>query len=100
MKIRPSITTFLKQVTFGADGYANLISTREVILQDTRVKAGETLAIGGLIKDSEIKDISRIPFIGDLPIFGKLFTNKSLDHTKTELVILITPKLISDIANN
>lgn len=100
MRIRPSITTFLKEVTFGTSGYANLISTREVIIQDARVKAGETLAIAGLIKDTDIEKTGKIPFAGDLPIFGKLFRSKTLTHTKTELVILITPRIITDIANN
>jgi len=100
MRIRPSITTFLKEVTFGTSGYANLISTREVIIQDARVKAGETLAIAGLIKDSEIQSIGKIPYAADLPVFGNLFKNKIFDRKKTELVILITPKLISDVATN
>ena len=100
MKVRPSITTFLKNVTFGSDGYANLISTREVILQGTRVKSGETLAIAGLMKESDIEQISKLPFAADLPIFGKLFQNSTKDHTKSEIIILITPKIVGDIATN
>ena len=100
MKVRPSITTFLKNVTFGSNGYANLISTREVILQNTRVKSGETLAIAGLLKESDIQQISKLPLAGDLPIFGKLFRNSTTDHTKSEIIILITPKIIGDIATN
>jgi type II secretory pathway component GspD/PulD (secretin) len=100
MKVRPSITTFLKNVTFGTDGYANLISTREVILQGTRVKSGETLAIAGLLQESDIDQMSKLPFAGDLPIFGKLFQNNTKDHTKSEIIILITPKIVGDIATN
>lgn len=100
MRIRPSITTFLKEVTFGSSGYANLISTREVILQSTRIKSGETLAIAGLIKDSDIKKMSKLPFAGDLPIFGPIFRNTTTDHIKSEVVILITPRVVNDIAYN
>ncbi|EKE02685.1 MAG: hypothetical protein ACD_20C00346G0012 [uncultured bacterium] len=103
IKVRPSITTLKGRVDVGAPGdggYANLISTREVILQDARVKSGETLAIAGLIKETDIETISKIPFAGDLPVFGSLFRNKSMDHTKSELVILITPKIVDDIAYN
>ena len=100
MKVRPSITTFLKNVTFGSDGYANLISTREVILQATRVKSGETLAIAGLLKESDINQLSKLPYAADLPVFGKLFQNKTDDHTKSEIIILITPKIIGDNAVN
>lgn len=101
MRIRPSITSSLGKVLLGAteaDGFATLISTREVILQDARVKTGETLAIAGLIKDSEIQTIGRLPFVSDVPIFGKLFTNNETERVKTELVILITPRIINDVA--
>ncbi len=106
LKVRPSITTLLEEKEFGkkADGtysgFASLISTREVILQDTRIKAGETLAIAGLIKESEIVRMSKLPFAGDLPVFGKFFRNKTSTRPKTELVILITPKIISDVVYN
>ncbi len=101
MRIRPSITSSLGKVLLGAteaDGFATLISTREVILQDARVKTGETLAIAGLIKDSEIQKMGRLPFVSDVPIFGKLFTNNETERVKTELVILITPRIINDVA--
>lgn len=103
LRVRPSITTLKEKVIVGQPdqgGYANLISTREVILQDARIKSGETLAIAGLLKETDLKQISKIPFAGDLPIFGPLFRNTSIDHTKSELVILITPKIIDDIAYN
>ncbi|MFH0702078.1 MAG: secretin N-terminal domain-containing protein [bacterium] len=103
MKIRPSITTPLKKEYIGnpdMGAFATLISTREVILQDVRVKAGETLAIAGLIKESDISDLSKIPFAADLPVLGKLFRNKEASHKKTELIILITPRIIEDVANN
>jgi len=101
MRVRPSITSSLGKVLLGAtedDGFATLISTREVILQDARVKTGETLAIAGLIKDSEIQKIGRLPFVSDLPVFGKLFTNTETERVKSELVILITPRIINDVA--
>jgi type II secretory pathway component GspD/PulD (secretin) len=100
LRVRPSITTFLSEQTLGTNGYANLISTREVILQDARIKSGETLAIAGLLKETDIENISKIPFAGDLPVFGKLFRNKTQDHVKSEIVILITPKIVDDIAYN
>ena len=101
MRIRPSITSPLEKVTIGNQGdFVTLVSTREVLLQDVRVKAGETLAIGGLIKESELEKLGKVPYIGDLPIFGKLFKNKDFSREKNELVILITPKIIEDVATN
>lgn len=99
MRVRPSITTPLEKVTIG-DGFATLISTREVILQDARVKSGETLEIAGLIKDQDIQKFYKIPVASDLPIFGQLFTNRSIDKTKSDLIILIKPTIIDDVETN
>jgi len=107
MKIRPSITDPLPEVTVGdfLNGGAAVkitpVSTREVILQNVRIKSGETLAIAGLMKENNTEKIGKIPLVGDLPIIGKLFQNKEYSHNKTELMILITPKIIdeSPVAN-
>lgn len=55
--------------------------------------AGETLAIGGLMQDSVRQQINKLPFLGDLPIIGTLFRSRDFIHSKTELVILVTPYL-------
>lgn len=103
MRVRPSITTPLGEKEIGRNGEAGkitLVSTREVILQDVRVKAGETLSIAGLIKESDVEQIGKLPIAGDLPVFGPLFRNKTKTHSKSEIVILITPKIVSDMASN
>jgi len=107
MKIRPSITDPLPEVTVGdfLNGGAAVkitpVSTREVILQNVRIKSGETLAIAGLMKENNVEKIGKIPLVGDLPVIGKLFQNKEYTHNKTELMILITPKIVdeSPVAN-
>ncbi len=94
MKVRPSITTPLGEKPVGTFGaFVTPISTREVIIEDVRVKSGETLAIAGLIKESDVEKVGKVPVLGDLPLIGKLFTTKEYDRNKTELVILITPKI-------
>ncbi|OGI02170.1 MAG: hypothetical protein A2Y25_04840 [Candidatus Melainabacteria bacterium GWF2_37_15] len=104
MRIRPSITSALPEVLIGEYGQQDAairivpISTREVILQDVRVKSGETLAIAGLTKEKDTKKEGKVPLLADIPILGKLFTNNEFDHEKNELIILITPTIIDDIA--
>lgn len=56
-----------------------------------RVKNGETLIIGGLLKDEEIETLTKIPFLSKLPIVGKLFSDKSSSKKNTEIVILLRP---------
>lgn len=55
--------------------------------------AGQTLAIAGLIQDSVRQQINKFPGLGDIPILGALFRSRDFIHTKTELVILVTPYL-------
>lgn len=105
MRVRPSITNSLPEISIGdfqvggtpaAAIKVTPISTREVILQDVRVKSGETLAIAGLIKENDVEVVGKIPFAGDIPMIGKFFQNKTYEHNKTELIILITPKIVDE----
>ncbi len=69
------------------------ITTREA---DTtlRVKEGETVVLGGLIKQQDDRTKSKIPLLGDLPIIGLLFSDRSKDQSQTELAVFITPKIM------
>jgi type IV pilus assembly protein PilQ len=104
-------TTLRVTPSINADGYITLnihpevssvsslldagprITTREA---DTtvRVKEGETIVIGGLIKQEDNRTRSKIPILGDIPILGYLFGNRSKDQTQTELAVFITPKIM------
>jgi type II secretory pathway component GspD/PulD (secretin) len=61
-----------------------------------RVKDGATIVIGGLIRNDEIEQMSKVPLLGDLPFLGRLFrhTSKSSDHT--EVVMFITASIVKD----
>ncbi len=60
------------------------------------VKNNEPLIIGGLISDSDIDAIKKLPILGDLPILGYLFKYKTTTKKRTELIILITPRIIEN----
>ena len=78
------------------DLVATLLSRRDLDLKNLRIKDGETLLIGGLIQETEQKTVTKIPFLGDLPLVGPIFRSSSTSKTKSELVIMITPKIIYD----
>ena len=71
------------------------ITTREADAV-IRVKDGQTIVIGGLIKNEDTRSRSRIPLLGYLPIIGYLFGNKSVDSTQTELAVFITPHIMKE----
>lgn len=63
---------------------------------EVNVHSGMTMVIGGLINSEDSKSISKIPLLGDLPIIGRFFQHTSKSRDKRELIILITPTLVSD----
>ncbi|WP_051160711.1 type II secretion system secretin GspD [Bradyrhizobium japonicum] len=71
-------------------------------IQQRRVKTtvvvsdGEVLALGGMIQDSANKSSNQLPILGDIPGIGAVFANRKDAVQKTELVILITPKVVRD----
>ena len=63
--------------------------TTAVLIDD-----GQTVAIGGVYEFRDRSDLAKIPFLGDLPIIGNLFKNRSRSKEKAELLIFVTPKVL------
>ncbi|MBL4782443.1 MAG: type IV pilus secretin PilQ family protein [Porticoccaceae bacterium] len=57
---------------------------------------GQTLVLGGIFQMTEVKGVEKVPVLGDIPYLGRLFRKDSTEHTKREILIFITPKIISD----
>lgn len=92
--IKPSVSTISQWVESG-NNKAPQISERSAETT-VRVKNGETILIGGLLKNEEIKSIKQIPFLSQIPILGELFKLRSTEKKDTEVVIAITPKIVYD----
>lgn len=56
--------------------------------------SGQTMAIGGLIAHDITRDVTKLPFLGDLPVLGQLFRSTSFIKGETELIILVTPTIV------
>jgi general secretion pathway protein D len=63
-----------------------------------RLKDGETQILGGLINDQDVQAANRVPFLGDLPVLGRLFASQRDTKDKTELILSITPRLVRGLA--
>ena len=59
-----------------------------------RVRDGETIVLGGLFEDTSSETIQKLPFLGDIPILGAFFRNKSTARQHDEVVFFITPHLL------
>lgn len=60
--------------------------------------SGQSMAIGGLIGNNITRDVTKLPFLGDLPIIGQLFRSSSFTKEETELIILVTPTIVDSLA--
>lgn len=60
------------------------------------VRDGEVITLGGLLSDSQTDTVSKIPLLGDLPLIGYLFRYTKKSNNKTELVIMLCPKVLKD----
>lgn len=63
------------------------------------VKDGQTIVIGGIMRDVKTESITKVPFLGDIPILGWLFKSRSSNTNKVNLLLFITPHIIRDTAD-
>lgn len=82
------------QVLQQADGEVLAIDKQEIETQ-VEVKSGETLALGGIFSQKNKSARDSIPLLGDIPWLGQLFRHDGKDHERRELVVFITPRIIS-----
>ena len=71
------------------------IDTQNVRTQ-VLVGNGETAVLGGIFEQAERKDVTKVPFFGDLPFVGNAFKNTIRSNDKTGLLIFVTPKIVDD----
>jgi len=71
------------------------IDTKHIVTQ-ILVENGGTVVIGGIFEMEETNQENKIPFLGDVPVMGNLFKSRTKESTKREMLVFITPKVISD----
>jgi len=93
MHIHPSISEVVGQSVSRFGDTRPVLDIREA---DTmvRVKDGQTIVIGGMMKDKKVEQLTKTPFLGDIPYLGKLFRYTGQEIEKTELAIFLTPTIL------
>jgi MSHA biogenesis protein MshL len=93
MKIRPEVSRVDRTIEISTGDDIPVIDTTNA---ETRVMVqdGNTIIIGGLIKDETSRDTQKFPVLGDIPIFGSLFKHVREDKEKSEMVVFLTPHII------
>ncbi|MEO7431537.1 MAG: type IV pilus secretin PilQ [Dokdonella sp.] len=76
-------------------GQTPTIDKRE-ISTEVLVDNGQTVVLGGVYEVSKSDNVKKVPLLGDVPVLGNLFKNKGRNDTKAELLIFVTPRILSD----
>ena len=95
VRIKPKVTSLLGYDVLTADIKAPHFAERSA---DTvvRIRNGETIAIGGLIKENIVDSNNKVPLLGDIPLFGKIFNHKDKTVQKTDLLFFMTVNIVSE----
>jgi pilus assembly protein CpaC len=80
---------------FEVPGITSRKVNTEVELQD-----GQSFMIGGLLDNTTSETFQKVPFIGDIPILGKLFQSMSKTKNNTELIVIVTPEIVAPFPSN
>lgn len=75
---------------------ATLLQRHNLDLSNVRIKDEETLLIGGLLQEEQTNNAGKIPILGDIPIIGFFFRNQDKTMKKSELLFILTPRIIKD----
>jgi type II secretory pathway component HofQ len=96
LRVRPSVSTIAGQLKDPEGNVITLLNKRDFAVQETRVANGQTLSLGGLIQEKSRNDSGRIPMLANLPVLGALFKTSYTDNSRSELMMLVTPRIMED----
>lgn len=94
--VRMDINQEISAVKASKGQAVDLVTTKRSAKTSIVVKDREMVVIGGLIQDREEDVVSKVPFLGDIPLLGWAFKTTTKERKKTNLLILLTPKIIKD----
>ena len=92
----------LRFETLGTGNAAIRVPSTNVRFANTlvTVQDGETVAIGGLIRDSQGTNITKVPILSEIPLLGQFFRAREKTRSRTELVIFMTPRIVTSAAES
>lgn len=98
LKVRPEVSALDYSNALTISGFTiPALSTRRVE-SEMDLSDGQSFAIAGLVDDRVTKLMSKVPGLGDLPVLGQLFRSISFSKSKTELLILVTPRIVKPVS--
>jgi general secretion pathway protein D len=96
MKVGLEVSNIVQQVKTATGTLTYQLGSRNATTV-LRLKDGETQVLAGLISDEDRASASKVPGLGDLPLLGRLFSSHRDEGNKTEIVLLITPRILRQV---
>ncbi len=101
LKLKPNVSNLLGYASNRNGVNEGPITSTRTAETEVQIRDGQTVVIGGLVKDESLVVVNKIPILGDIPILGLLFTRKSVGstgnpNTKSDLLIFVTASIIKD----
>ncbi|HND69783.1 MAG TPA: hypothetical protein PL112_23450 [Candidatus Obscuribacter sp.] len=96
MRLRPQVSTPLGPPQVFGTTVVTLLNVRDIMSQEVRIKDGQTLVLGGLFTETEAAQLAKVPYLAEAPVLGAFFRNTIKGRNRTELMLLITPKIVEE----
>ncbi|MCH7472885.1 type II secretion system protein GspD [bacterium] len=90
--VNPIVSSLVEFRIIGDAVEAPRTTTRQ-LATTVRVADGEPFILAGLINEREKRTMEKVPLLGDLPLIGRLFRNKGVEDERTEIIIIVTPRI-------
>ena len=97
MKVNLEVSSVVKEISGPSGSTAYQVGSRSATTS-LRLKNGETQVLAGLIANEERNSANKLPGLGDVPLIGRLFASNRDSSSKTEIVLLITPRIVRSLA--
>lgn len=94
MRVRPSVSALTTNGAVEISGFSIPALTVNQAETSVELASGQSFALAGLMRHNTEQDVSKLPWLGDIPVLGALFRSDRFQHDESELVIIITPYLV------
>ncbi|VIO72277.1 Type II secretion system protein D [Bradyrhizobium ivorense] len=95
LRVEPSVSELDFNNAITIQGTSVPALTRRDARTTVELRDGQSFAIAGLLQTRNRQDVSQLPWIGSVPVIGSLFSSKSYQQEETDLVIIVTPRLVA-----
>jgi len=98
LSVAPTISAPSGGLTVPNFGSITFLNERSLTSGLIRLRDGQTLILSGIIQDSDLATVTKVPILGDIPLLGALFRSTNRTNLRQEVIVLLTPQIIDDAA--